>query len=1574
MDKLKNLVHRLREVGIELAEKNGKVLLKGRKDLLNEEIVHQVATHKTEVLRYLNEMRATVDFGEHTDPSIGFILTEAQKKIWTADLLDESFGAFHIVLALDIEGRLNRDCFRTSIGELMTRHEALRSVFVEMDDDVIQFFLNPESFEIPVNFISKQEAGDSFCRDQLLKEEKKRPFDSRKGPLFRVTVHEAAVDSFFVVMTIHHIICDGISLGILKNDLFSFYCAKAIKSDQPTLQHHLQFKDFIVPRATAQQKEAAQRFWEDMYTDASLTDIWEPELSSQPSLKGDYLTCVIDLPLLEKFKALCSANRCTLFSGLYTVVTVWSYYKTGLADRIIGMVASGRTDPDSENVVGLFANALPVRNRFNPMQSFAALQMATANLINGVLMYQGCPMGLLLHKLRSIDQSLSRQPFDTLVALHNHVPANENLKLGEDLFIRDVSPPQYNGTVAYMFNFVEHTAGLTLTLEYNCQVVNQQQAEQALQKLVNIFKVVSDRPNIPIAELHCYDATEHETYMHLVCGPSEPLPVNQTLIHILIDHAEHFPNRIAIQYKGEAISYRVLANKVGDMASQLGAVYHLQQEDMIVVCSERNVQLLTVLLGILASGAAFVPISPDWPGDRVQFILKDTHCKYVITQKKFSSLFNNSRINVLYIEDLFYTSSASNGLRVNQSKPDALAYVIYTSGTTGTPKGAMLEHIGMLNHLLAKVEDLQMNPNSKVAQTAPLAFDISIWQMFAVLVCCGTAVIYDDETVKSPKDLLLSIQRDKITIVELVPSYLALILQLHDKPFALQGLTYLVVTGEALSFSLLKQWFTYFPSTPLVNAYGPTEASDDVTHHIFYEVPKKNTVPLGRPIRNFRIYVVNQWGNLMPVGTKGELLVCGPGVGRGYLNHPDKTAQAFFKDQYFPHVKYNRLYATGDLGRWTDEGVLEFMGRKDNQVKLRGYRIELEEIERTASNLNRINCAAACLIENKGSGDRLVLFIEGEEDSLRRRDLEAHLVRKLPRYMLPTQIIFVKKFPTTANGKIDKKSLVTSADTVDVETCGFGKKVEYSDFETKIIALWEEVLQKKLAAAEEMDFFHLGGDSFKAILLASHLSKLFQMHITLKDIFACPNLQAQCMLVGLIGAEKYTDMGRLDRVEGDYPLSPVQADMYNNLRLMTGKSPYNLIYCFTIKGSVNVEKLNLCLNHLIKRHSVLRTTFLHEDDEGWQRVHPIQHQRIRLQPVDEYLWNPLDITEGTTGSLFKVCLLTEKNQPKLLLVHTHHLVCDGFSVEMLMSELKSLYGGSDLQGQPLQYIEYANWINRKYQPFMDQQVAFWRSEYEGRKLDMPTLALKRGADLDDISAARFSTHIKGCDYDSVVCISKHVHATPANVLLSAFLILLYKYTQCTKPTIGVPVNGRSFEESFRCVGPFANIIPFTAEVNNGRRVNALIKDVQERMVLSLENQLVPFGQIKRQVKQRFSNDPNTLFSTAFSCEYKNVSVTAFDEIRLDDQLTLAYMPSEHKEDLKYHLHLRCHLLDDRIVMELEYRKTWFAGGFITALLEDLTSVLRQLSSGIEKTIGDIELLELTSSPHNSSIESLPFNF
>lgn len=1047
-----------------------------------------------------------------------FPASYAQQGLWFIHQINQHSTAYNLFSMLCINTRLNIKAFEMSLNAIIQRHEALRTVFVAYDGQPMQVII--PHLHVPL-VVKDLEYLPEFQRlDQMLRlanAEVQLPFDLTYGPLLRTTLFRFGPEQYLLLLTIHHIIFDGWSVHVFFRELAANY--QNLANNQPVTLPRLpvQYLDFAVWQREWLQGERLEEqmaYWKKKLEDAPTslelpTDRPRPPV---PTFQGSMHLFTLPRPLTDSLKALSRQERVSLFTTLVASFQTLLYRYTGQDDLLLGTDTADRSQAETEDLIGFFVNVLVLRGNLSGNPTFRELLGRVREVILEAYAHQDLPIELLARELRP-NRSQGQNPFfQVLLSLDvsspdlpsNWVMAPLELQTGSARF--DLS-----------LDIQERPEGLVTYMEYNTDLFDEATIVRMTGHWQRLLEGIVADPTQRLADLPLLSDTEWQQQVVTWNTTATDFPRHQCFPQLFEAQVQRTPGAVAVVFQHEQLTYHQLNQRANHLARYLHG-RGVGPDTIVPLLAERSSVFLTVILAIMKTGAAYLPLDPRHPPARLRQVLEHCGSHFVLAAKGFALILSQvlspgqaeTHLSILYLEDLLsdvtqaipghsqepplqYTGTdlAQDNLPA-MSTSGNLAYVIYTSGSTGMPKGVMIEHKGMLNHLYAKVSALQLSANDRVAQTASQCFDISVWQFLAVLLVGGHVHIFPDSVAHDPNLLLKEVDQHGISILETVPSLLRVMLESvengTDRYPCLEKLRWLIPTGEALPPAFCKRWLTAYPHIPLLNAYGPTECSDDVTHFPIYQPLAERQVhtPIGRPVQNMRLYILDQQLRPLPVGVNGELYVGGMGVGRGYLYDPQRTAEVFVPDP-FSEEAGQRLYKTGDLVRYLPDGTIEFLGRIDHQVKIRGYRIELGEIEAVLRQHRSIQDVVVIDREDTPGNKSLVAYV-APSTSVTISDLRNYLKERLPDYMVPAAFVLLETLPLTANGKVDRRKLPMP---------------EYDRFEQneafvaptslvhqQIIQIWEELLEVRPIGIRD-NFFELGGHSLLAVRLLDHIEQKF---------------------------------------------------------------------------------------------------------------------------------------------------------------------------------------------------------------------------------------------------------------------------------------------------------------------------------------------------------------------------------------------------------------------------------------------------------------------------------------------------
>ena len=1004
-----------------------------------------------------------------------------------------------------------------------------------------------------------------------------------------------------------------------------------------------------------------------------------------------------------------------------------------------------------------------------------------------------------------------------------------------------------------------------------------------------------------------------------------------TFFERFADQVNRMPNATAVSAGQGRISYGELARRSSAIADRLTAE-GLGREVVVILLAERSIDYLAAMIAVQGACGAFLPLDPALSARRLAQIAQHSRALLVLTTQELTSMIagalsdlpDDVRPRILDIEELSRATHCS-AARPLRPSPSSLAYVIYTSGSTGFPKGAMVEQRGMLNHLYSQISDLDLSASDIVAQTAPQSFVISVWQFLSPLMIGARVHICSDATVRDPVLLMREIEREGVTVLQIVPSLLRAILErTRDNPVfhALGQLRLLMCCGEALAPDLLNEWFRHFPNVPMINAYGSTECSDDVTSHRITMAPGSiATVPIGRPIRNTRLYVLDAHMVPVPIGVPGELFIGGIGVGRGYLNDPEQTRQRFLHDPFSSNRKA-RLYRTGDLGRWRADGTLEFLGRVDHQVKIRGCRIEPGEIEHLLLEHADVQAATVMARGDQEGETWLIAHVVCASRQPNVKELREFLKAKLPDYMLPAGFVFLEQLPLTPHGKINRRALLETEGAF--RTGGNAFMAPRHATEQVLATIWADLL--KLEQVGILDnFFDLGGHSLLAGRVLARIATTFGISLSIRELFEAPTIESLALRIE--AARKTPASGpvlTIDRVEkeGPQPVSTMQEHVLSIERELPELPQFNLRLTRRLQGPLNVHVLEDSVAEVVRRHESLRTNFV------WVNEHPVALAATAVQihlPLtieDLSAWAPVgdNIAEGlllkkveleaeqdalelfdlARGPLFRARLFRLAADDHVLHLTFHHIIVDGWSIGVFMEEVSAFYSASVTGGQlplldpELQFSDFARWQRRwAATSLADRQFDYWKTHLAGASPVFPTV--------DDLGSALLRSPIGHepihLSHDLIARLRPLSHSQGGTLfmaLLTGFKALLLAKCRHGDICVATAMANRAQERTERIVGPLENTAIIRSKIDSAISFREALARVRGSVLDGYARQDLPFDILTTRLAAEDGLDLNSLMQVFFvlqnpfrqSLTLPGVVVGSFGNQYRDGQLVL----------------------------------------------------------------------------------------
>ncbi len=1463
----------LKEIGdhnILLEVVDGELKIFTRESCVDPGIIRQIKQHKGALIQFLinNDQEKFRANYQATIPSVrpqqDYSLSPSQKRVWVLNQLDERGNMFNMPGVYRFEGNLDYPCFEASFALLIKRHEILRTIFRENETgEIRQQILDPGEalFSIGYADFSGDAAGEEALKTQV-QESLSAPFDLATGPLIRISLLKTAEQQWICCLVMHHIISDAWSVSILVSELMQFY--KAAKSGESLAPAPLkvQYKDYAEWKLAAIGDGLLQE----------QEDYWMKQLSGElpvldfagdhirPAIRtsnGSEVVKLLDGKLINELRVFVQQHGCTLFMGLLAAVNALLYRYTRQEDIIIGTPVAGREHADLEMLIGFFVNTLALRTHVKGSDDFAELLDHTRQLTLDAFANQSYPFDVLIDKL-SLQRDTSRNAlFDVLVTLQRGTARRQEILNGADGLIISEEDSVASGQSRFdlMFSFFEEENDLRLILEYNSDIYSARTAKAMANHFERLLAGAIKTPLTAIEELDYLGVDEKEELLRAFTGVENNVKADKTIISLFEETVNVNPDKTALISGAVEMTYGELNAKANRFAQFLKARYQLQQGEFAGIKLSRSEWIIISILGILKSGGVYVPFDPDYPKDRVLFMLEDCKCKVLITEDE---------VAVFRHEEAQYGEENL----LNAASPDDLAYIMYTSGSTGTPKGAMIVQKSVVR-LVRLANYVSLSESDILLSTGAVSFDATTFEYWGMLLNGGTLVLCSTEELLDPVLLGQVIRSNHVNIMWFTAGWFN---QLVDNNIELfSGLKTILAGGDKLSPYHIQRLLQHYPDTNIINGYGPTE---NTTFSLTCDVTKEMTViPVGKPINNSTAYILDNLQTLVPIGITGEICVGGDGVALGYLNQPGLTNEKFIPD---PFVPGGRMYRTGDIGRWLADGNIEFRGRMDDQVKIRGYRIEPGEIEHALLQYPGIEQAVVAAISTGQPGEKeLIGYVVGKND-ISTGAIRSFLARLMPVYMVPDCIIVLDSLPLSPNGKVDKRRLPHPSGAGSDASVGY--VAPGNQTEEKLVRIWEEVLGRDNIGILD-NFFDLGGHSLKAGRLAGEIHKVFDVKLSVKAVFSNAVLKDQAL--SIIQAKKtvYQAIERCPLAQ-DYPLSPAQYRLWVLSQFDAGNTAYNVPGAYIFEGALDPEALNGALLALIRRHESLRTVFA-ENAAGEIRqfirepeasgfsiaTGDLQHEQDqdnRVQAlVQEAFISPFNLEEGP---LVRAGLYRLGAERWLFIYVMHHIISDGWSMDILIRELFIFYNARTegkqaiLPDLRIQLKDYAAWKNLQHNNRSDDlHRTYWLDQFKGQIpiLDMPT---DRSRPVNGNNSGGVIRRVINIDFaEKIQAIAQDREVTTFMGLFALVNVLLYHYTRQEDIVIGTPVAGREHADLENLAGFCVNTLALRTIFSGADSFGVLLKNVKHLSLNAFEHQGYAFDELVDELGIQRTVNRNPLF-------------------------------------------------------------------------------------------------------------------
>ncbi|WP_442591969.1 amino acid adenylation domain-containing protein [Pedobacter sp. AW31-3R] len=1563
MNNIIELILNLKNKGVAILESNDQLKLTGDLSVLSEGDIDEIRQLKVPILEFLKKNRiAQVGFHDirTADVQESYILSSAQRRLWILSQFEGGNAAYHMPGVFLFEGMLNEDVLESGFAVLIDRHEILRTNFEEDAFGEVRQYIYPAAES---KFVLKKSDLREMSAEQvdaLVQRELQAPFDLASGPLLRAGLYRLADQKWLFSYVMHHIISDGWSMDVLIAELLGFYNNALLKEgNSPDQPLRIQYKDYADWQQSSLKEGAFaphKAYW--MTQLSGVLPVLElPADRMRPAVKtyhGAMVNGRLSAALSEGLVKLSREHGCTLFMSLVAVVNTLLYRYSGQQDIIIGSPVAGRSHSDLHEQIGCYVNTLALRSRFSGTDRFSELLEQTRENTLGAYEHQDYPLDALVEEL-DLKRDLSRNPlFDVMLVLQESTSAAkvqgmEGLNIsGYQMGTRQSS----KFDLTFSFSSSSASPELNVGIEYNTDIYKEATVLRMLAHLELLVATVVSAADQSLDQLDYLSKAERETLLNGFNRAACDYPEQATLAALFEEQVLLHPERVAVVFKDRELNYTALNSAANRLAAYLIAQQETGRGDLVGICLERSEQVIIAILAVLKTGAAYVPVDPAYPAERIAYIRQDSNCKVMI--------------DAAFL--LEYTAVAGQYTAENPVVPvssDDLAYVMYTSGSTGQPKGVVVAQKSVVR-LVKPANYVSLSENECILSLSDFSFDGSVFDIFGALLHGTKLVIPLKETFLDFHELNKLIVENQVSIFFLTTALFNTLVE--AEAITLDSMKYILFGGERVSLAHVLRFKEKYPDIQLVHVYGPTEST---TFSSFEPVETVDTglgtIPIGKPISNTSLYILGNGDRLVPVGVTGEICISGAGLARGYLNREALTKEKFVPN---PYLEGELMYRTGDLGRWNSGGSIEFIGRKDDQVKVRGYRIELGEIEHVLQEHPAVNSVVVLAPVNDAGERFLAAYLVGSAE-LDIPALKAYLSELLPAYMVPAYFVQLDSFPLNANGKIDKKALPP----VEQDGAEHGSVYQAAENETQagLISIWTAILGVNPIGIND-DFFELGGHSLKATRLISQIHKVFHVKIGLKELFANPVLRDQALLIQVGKHNAFESLLPVAQAES-YVLSSSQRRLWVLSQFAEGNVAYNMAGVFYFEGTLDEVALEQSFAALISRHEILRTTF-REDVSGEVRqyIHPAGQSGFVLERKDAQELSATDLQTAllanlqapfdlAAGPLLRAGLYRVGEGQWIFSYAMHHIISDGWSMGVLIAELSAFYN-ADVKGsgpavEPLKihYKDYASWQQSELQGgSLASHKAYWLEQFSG---ELPVLELPadrvRPA-VKTYNGAMLNSRLSAELTEGLNKLCRAQGCTLFMGLLSVVNTLLYRYSGQQDIVIGSPVAGREHTDLEGQIGFYVNTLALRSRFSGSDRFTGLLAQVRELTLAAYEHQAYPFDELVDELNLQRDLSRSALFDVMVVLQ--NMQAASQDNVKFED-LNITGYPAEQHTTSKFDLLFSFSEVGSELTLSLEYNTDLYDQATMKRFSAHLQQLIGAILSGPEQRLNELDYLTAT---------------
>ena len=1479
-------------------------------------------------------------------------LSYPQERLWFIDQFQGSIH-YHMPFLYQINGSINVNRIGSAFQEIINRHEVLRTVFKSQNGLSYQEVLPINSWQ----YEYFEELPEGIDLTSLISEEIKRPFDLEHDHMIRIQIIKITPTEYRLLLVVHHIAIDGWSIPLIIKELVEILQAGHEARATLLPQLPIQYADYAIWQRNTLTEDILEMqldYWEGKLTGVQPlqmpTDFKRPEIQST---KGQSYFYNIDKQLSNKLKSLAANEDATTYVLLLSVFNVLLKRYTNQSDICVGTTVANRFQKELETLVGFFVNALAIRTNLDndPTMRDLVKQVKT----NFIEAYENVivPFEKVVERIETERDRSRSSIFQVLFVLNNHVHETE-LSLGEEATITSISSGFNSAKYDLTFFVKETPEGIAITINYCSDLFKESTIDKMAKHYEQLLWSASQNLDQQINSLSMLSPAEANVLVEQLGKSTVNYPKNSTLMELFEERVKLAPEQPAISFEGSTLSFKELNTKANQLAHFLKSNHNIKPNDLVGIMMGTSDWYIVAMLAILKAGGAYVPIDISQPKDRRLFMINDAKLKVLIIESE--SLFDVIDANVpafsmdIQMEDVQKSNQIEN-TKIDK-RPTDLSYVIYTSGTTGLPKGVKISDQNLVDYLYGLKSKVNIESCRTFGLMSTLSADLGNTILYASLLFGGELHLFRKHALMNGHFLRQYFLENGIDCIKMVPSHWAALEQ-GEGPLLPEKL--LIFGGDVLPVSVVKKIKSSNPSLEIINHYGPTETT---IGKLLYQIPDQinsDGISIGKPFSNTEVYVVDQDMNLLPKGFPGELLIGGDGLSIGYLNDLEQTTQKFVSPAF--NNRANKLYRTGDLVRWDASGNVIYLGRIDDQIKIRGYRVEISAVNAVLNQFEGILQGTVQVINDNTGNKQLVGYVVLKSET----DLEtisSGMKEKLPDYMVPSHWVPMEEIPLTANGKIDRNALpIPSMTNVQKEFIAPSNEIEKS-----LAEIWSSLLGVEKISVKD-NFFELGGHSLLAIRVLASIRQEIGVELAITDIFEHPTIFELAASMQAAGSNNLLPAILIEERPEQIPLSYAQERLWF-IDQLKGSAHYHLPTVFRFKGKLEQKMLEHALKGIIQRHEVLRTVYKSIKGKAFQEVIEADSWQLETltnvqendleQIIKNLVYKPFDLEKDY---MLKATLVQIGEEENILILVRHHIASDGWSVSLITNEFIELYKAgiekreANLPAVPIQYADYALW-QRKHlsSDFLHKQLAYWEENLAGiEPLNLPTDYPRPLEQTNEGGRVNFSLG-KNLS-NQLEQIAQEEGVTMFMLLLAVYKILLYRYSGQTNICVGTTVANRPQKELESLVGFFVNALALRSSLEGDPSFKNFLNTIKNTVLNAFKHINVPFEKVVDRVEKERDKSRSPLFQALFVLNNNPEA----DALELSNELKINTESSKY-EIAKYDLTYFAKSTAAGISISINYSSSLFKQTTIERMKDHFLELLNAVVQDVHQPIGAIRML------------------